>query len=75
MVESQSTAVTTDFGRFEHGTIQFEIKDEKEGITAGETLSGAILVIMSQPFEAKSLHLSLYGCEESSFTLTNEQGI
>lgn len=30
---------------------------------------------MTQQFEAKSIHLSLYGCEESSFILTNEQGV
>jgi hypothetical protein len=30
---------------------------------------------MTQKFEAKSIHLSLFGCEESSFILTNEQGV
>ena len=75
MVESSQAVAKPDAARFEHGTIQFEIKDEDQGIFAGKSVTGAILVNMTQQFEAKSIHLCLYGCEESNFTLTNEAGV
>ena len=68
-------SISGELSRFAHGTISFEIKDEDQGVYAGQTLNGAILVNMSQEFEAKSIHVQLFGCEETSFTLTNEKGV
>jgi hypothetical protein len=50
-------SISGELSRFAHGTISFEIKDEEQGVYAGQTLNGAILVNMSQDFEAKSIHV------------------
>ena len=41
MVES-----TGQLGKFEHGSIQFEIKDEDKGLIAGEMITAAVRVNM-----------------------------
>ena len=69
---SVKSAFSDQLPKLSLGSCALQFDDDKS-IEIGGILSGSILLELTEEFKSKCIQISVYGCEESTFSLMKTQ--